>query len=1254
MLNWINDVKDHLHLGAGKPEDPRLEERLSPEDAKRLQGLLESLYPKERMLAYKLMRYIERDLYPEAVLTARGMSFTPAKQNEINGALSRGKHREFLARLRTRNPGILRRFGEVALIHPCLEISFHQYPKPANPAEAWIGGILRNLDSIDHYAAMLEKGEPISWGLRLMADAARLGGQEPAIIVHCLLDWMRKGGSYKVRMFKRFPDLPEFLGDFAALVNGELGSAREIDLRLNLLELLGDRPEPVAIAPFEDGLLYCAQSGNRQVREKAELLLRVLGDKLRPRLESQLNAASADERLAAAQILGRFFPDDDGLRTLFTERQTVEKSSKVSELMTRYLAGTSLAPEPEEDASAVPSESRAEFDAQAAWKAITPAPLPPIPDLALPESVAPKIQTILEAADRQTDELLARIKKEHHFYHVTKRIAPSLKEIMAQLQSQGPVPEIVKSGLHHAGHQELIRFAALPEINLYHLVRWICLLSNAREAHWFLSRAEPFFVAFAQAHGPIDLRELARALKVAGLDPVMIGDSFMRQSRYHQLSLFRDRGEHLWPYFAENREVLWIAFGLAPAKKGQQDYYGEERRIPAYRVLASMPALPPELIPFIWEQALAGSKKERPLAQQALASLPTKLPQILAALQSGKQENRASAALWLAEIQDQGSVDALLAALKKEKQDVAKGAMFSALEKLGVPLESLLDRKQLAAEAKKAVAKGLPKDVQWLPVETLPAVRWDDGSPVDPAIIQHFIGQSVKLKSAEAPVMIAKYCELMNRADLAALGKFLLQAWLTQDTLPRHDAASAAAEAQKQVDQMKAWYRMMDEQAVYKSTYNRLLNDCLGSAAPSKGLLGLCACCCTGEVAASVYAYIKKWYGQRAAQCRALLVMLAHIPDRSAIQVLLTVGNRFRTKSIQEEARLQCQLLAEREGWTMDELADRTIPTAGFDEDGRQDLDFGPRQFTAFLREDFSIELETSGGKPVKNLPDPAQGDDAELAAAAKKALADSKKELKQVLKLQAERLYEAMCTQRSWRFEDWSAFINRHPIIGLYAQRLVWRVVAGAETASSVSFRPLADRSLTDSADDPVELPGDALIALAHESLVSAETAAAWTRHFKDYDVKPLIAQFGRGVYQVPESLREVRKIEDFTGHMLDAFTLRTQATKLGYLRGEGEDGGYFTTYTKDYVGIRLRAVINFTGNTLPEDNIRCALTDLIFLRLADPGQEYHYWTLAPQGLPLREVPPVLLSECYNDLKQIAAVGQGFEKDWKKKAGYG
>ena len=160
-------------------------------------------------------------------------------------------------------------------------------------------------------------------------------------------------------------------------------------------------------------------------------------------------------------------------------------------------------------------------------------------------------------------------------------------------------------------------------------------------------------------------------------------------------------------------------------------------------------------------------------------------------------------------------------------------------------------------------------------------------------------------------------------------------------------------------------------------------------------MLAVAAACAGERAAAPIARYIKEWYGTRVSQSKALVAMLAWIDHPNATQVMLAIGNRFRTKSIQEEATRQAEALADRKGWTLAELADRTMPTAGFDENGELELPYGPRTFKARLLPDFKIELFSPDGKKIASLPEPRQDDDAELAKSSKKALSAARKEIK-------------------------------------------------------------------------------------------------------------------------------------------------------------------------------------------------------------------------------------------------------------------
>jgi Domain of unknown function (DUF4132) len=360
---------------------------------------------------------------------------------------------------------------------------------------------------------------------------------------------------------------------------------------------------------------------------------------------------------------------------------------------------------------------------------------------------------------------------------------------------------------------------------------------------------------------------------------------------------------------------------------------------------------------------------------------------------------------------------------------------------------------------------------------------------------------------------------------------------------------------------------------------------------------------------------------------------------------MLAIGNRFRTKSIQEEASRQAEALADRKGWTLAELADRTIPTAGFDETGELELSYGPRIFKARLLPDFKIELFNPDGKKIASLPEARQDDDAELAKTSKKSLSAAKKEIKSIVDLQTDRLYEALCTGRDWSYADWNAYLNSHPVVRHLVQRLVW--LHESESGTRSVFRPLADGSLTNETDDAVQVPAQARVRLAHDTLLSTEAVQRWQQHLLDYEIKPLFQQLGKRTYELPSDKVNAKAVVDFKGHVLEAYALRGRANKLGYQRGSAEDGGWFSIYEKRFPTLGLSAVVEFTGNTLPEENRTVALVGLYF----SSSSKENSWERGE--IPLNKVPKVLLSECYNDLRLMAAEGSGFDPNWEKKSAY-
>lgn len=1021
--------------------------------------------------------------------------------------------------------------------------------------------------------------------------------------------------------------------------------------------------------PLLDLLVELATGTSKAVRESAGRLLVRHTEPARPLIEKVLVDGNADQRHEAGQLLWRLYGKDATQR--LEQHLETESAERVQQTIRRLLAAP--------NAGAI--LSTIEWD--------LPAVNIPLGEVPLPDAVKPMIAAYLQRAYQKAVESYEQQKEQYKQpgrpswmqkpVEPPKIEAEELAELIRCVEGRNPH---LHGGelrlLHHFGGS-FADWLEVPGVELVHVVRIAYLFGilqmHGGTLHWW--NFPELEICRSHSQPPFGLREFDRALTVVpGYKPLALAENYLaNNNKYRSFCDWEDAA--IWPIFTESLPLLRELLNPAPKRMGYSssyDYSLPTKRTNAFRVLGMFPQLPAEFVPVLWEIALSESKADRPLAQKALASVPDKTPQIIVALADGKQTVRAAAADWLGRLGDATAIEPIKAALRAEKQEAVKGAQLIALDRLGAEVEEFLDRKKLLDEAETGLAKKRPKGMEWVPLEALPALHWQDtGALVDPRIVQWWVVQAVQQKSPLPGPITRRYLALCRSNETAGLAKYLLSAWIGKDTTVV-SKEEAAQKAKAEADRLWAlhgqhqYYRdhyQNSKDNLYRELFTKFSTTFTGSANDQKGMLALVAAAGDADCVKMMERYIREWFGNRLAQCKALLEVLAWVPNPLAIQVLLTIANRFRTKALRQLAQEHVEALAEREGWTIDELADRTIPDAGFarpvdehdqplGDDAILELDYGPRKFQVRLNDDLEPIVTSEEGKPLKNVPAPGKNDDVDKAKAAKKAFSDAKKAVKEVVKRQTERFYEALCTQRSWRFEDWQRYLARHPIVGRLCVRLAWSAFARAEGDTETErflgcFRPLEDGSLTNEKDETFPTPSDAIIRLAHTCNTPADLEKAWQQHFADYEVEPLFQQFDRPIYALPADKKNNTQIKDFEGHMLSTFKLRGKATRLGYVRGAPGDGGWFSSYQKSFPSLGLEAVIEFTGSPLPEEDRACALIELSFQAASNKTQDT--WTATK--LPLSKIPPVLLSEVYNDMRQLAAEGTGHDPEWQKKGYY-
>ena len=787
------------------------------------------------------------------------------------------------------------------------------------------------------------------------------------------------------------------------------------------------------------------------------------------------------------------------------------------------------------------------------------------------------------------------------------------------------------------------RLLNIPEFSLFHLFRIRGLIHNQNYTNFFEKIYENYDVI-----KKFELRQITDVLKKINIIPNVeytIALKFLTNDYYHDI--YENETYKLWTFFAENEFLIDEALGFAPLQITQ--FYNCIDKVCAIKILQLFPTIPTKYVAYLFELALGESKQLRYAAQDALKLLPNIHNQVEQALSSPKQEVRIVAANWLAELGKKSSIKALNAVLKKEKRETVQAAILVALEKMGEDISQHLTQKKLLVDAQKGLKGKMPTDLNWFDFNLIPTLTWQNGDKVDSQIIEWWICLAVKLKDPVNPLLTV-YNRLLSIQSQQQLGEFILQSFIKQDTRkPTLEDAEAKAglEADKRLQQYIGYYQRDPEfYSIFKdTTYEQVFEEIkketlatyLGSAIKAKGMLALTSGI-EGRVAVSLLRSFMKNHYQRRAQIEAMLEPLANSDDPMIIQLLLSLARRYRMASIQEKARYLVDSIAERSGWTIEELTDRTISTAGLDDNGLLILDYGERTFTASLDEQFKWQLKNADGEKIKALPEARKNENPELVKEAKKQFSNSKKELNQLIKMQISRFYEAMCAQRQWRVEDWQKYLQPHPIVGRLIQRLVWLELDNNGQIVN-SFRLTEDGSLITNQDNEILLDQNHFITVAHSALLSSDDITQWQSHLKDYKVNRLFEQFSALLPDMSKFKDDV--IDERLGWLTDSFTLRGILKKLGYERDDIEYGGYFFGYHKYFYSLDIYINIEFSGSMLPEENIPVVLSNLSFS--TKKGFE-------DKVIALDKLPKVLLAEGYANYMAVANACSGFDPNWKDK----
>ncbi|EMM72226.1 leucine rich repeat protein [Leptospira weilii str. 2006001855] len=391
------------------------------------------------------------------------------------------------------------------------------------------------------------------------------------------------------------------------------------------------------------------------------------------------------------------------------------------------------------------------------------------------------------------------------------------------------------------------------------------------------------------------------------------------------------------------------------------------------------------------------------------------------------------------------------------------------------------------------------------------------------------------------------------------------------------------------------------------------------------------------RIALKLTPLIKVWPGESQHQRAVLgLEILKTIGSDTALMQLNGIAQKVKFKGLKEMANTFMESIAKKKGLKKSELEDRVVPDCGLDEEGKREFDFGPRTFQFVLGPDLKPMVKDEDGKLKDDLPKPNSKDDADLANASLEEWKLMKKQIREIGKIQAQRMEQAMVTGRRWKVEEWEMLLAKHPLMTHIAKTLLWWVCFPDREKSIEVFRLTEERDYADVYDKSLNLQGGAYVGLVHPLLLSQEEKKNWGQLFGDYEIIPPFQQLGRPVYVLSAEDKLKREIPGFTNSKVKAELLVFGLEKMGWSRGAAGDGGGIDEHSIQFFGDDVTAVIRYDGDDLSYGNIGGQDLELEGAYFVKGLREPSCYEDKETKLSLEEINPVAFSETLHSLLQV------------------
>lgn len=639
----------------------------------------------------------------------------------------------------------------------------------------------------------------------------------------------------------------------------------------------------------------------------------------------------------------------------------------------------------------------------------------------------------------------------------------------------------------------------------------------------------------------------------------------------------------LFPLFKEQLlPVIFSDKGQVPFDAWESyDYYKN-----LFKLLQAIDYQPYEYK--VWEFTGNKSKKIRELAAVTLSKSGDRIiPEAEKLLNDKKADTRQTGALILSLLKSEKAQEILVNAIDAEKNDDTRDTMLEGVAGL---LSAENTKDSILQKIRKAKERGkLEKSPEWwLDEAKLPALYWQNSKEViDTETIRFLFYRMGRAKDIRTDLEAKPLIVLIDRQTSGAFAKALLKLYF-------------------------------DNGADAKNKFCLTLGGLLGDE-DSIDLLKR---------------KVNEWAdGSRGKMAEYAVKALALQGSTKALRAVEFFSRKYKNKNknIGAAANDSFVIAAEELGITPYDLADSIIPDFGFEGLFRE-FEAGGESYRAFINTDFKIAFLNEDNRLMKSPPKT-------ISKALAEEFKEIAKEIRDIVKSQSSRLEQYLVIQRKWEAEKWQGFFLNNPIMFAYAVRLIWGAY-DAHGQLQFTFRCEQDQTLVNEEGEEIDLEEHLYIGMVHPISLTAQTIDYWNNNLYEADIEPIFPQLKRTLVLLSETDKQLKISREFKGVKYNGYSYVGKMEKLGWYRGSVVDGGWISSFYKDFAESGITAIITQQGEIgvgYLEGNAE--LSELMFVKrgnvtfgsyVYDEPSNVNDNRLVVFG----EVPPIVYSEVMADMQ--------------------